>query len=82
MRGLESTRTPQEIAVTHSLSTAGRRLRRYGCIVVTGVGDAEAIGETVGTGCSRAIESGVDVIIGDMVGIGDVGGAGDMVGIG
>lgn len=50
--------------------------------MVTGVGDAETIGEAVGTGCSRAIESGDGVIIGDMVGIGDVGGAGDMVGIG
>jgi hypothetical protein len=36
--------------VTHSLLT-----RDYGCIVVTGVGDADVIGETVGTGCALAV---------------------------
>jgi hypothetical protein len=51
---LASTYGPQEIAVTHNLSTQTARVttKSYGRIVETGVGEADTIGETVGTGCA------------------------------
>jgi hypothetical protein len=52
---VESTRAPQEIVVTHSLSTSKRVLHHaYGRIVVIGVGEADAIGEPLGMGCAVA----------------------------
>jgi hypothetical protein len=54
---LESTRTPQDISVTHSfIDTNAAKPPIYGRIVVIGVGDADAIGDTVGggTGCAPA----------------------------
>ena len=51
----QSTRVPQEIAVTHNLSTAKAAIAwNYGRIVVTGVGDGDTIGDIVGVGCALA----------------------------
>jgi hypothetical protein len=58
MLNLKSTSAPQEILVTHSFidTNAAKTADSYGRIVVIGVGDAEAIGDTVGvgTGCAPA----------------------------
>jgi hypothetical protein len=60
-RNAESTRAPQEILVTHSLSTKPGwfNAKHYGRIVVTGVGEADTIGDTSGDGvpigCAWAI---------------------------
>lgn len=53
-RGFESTRAPQEIAVTHKLSTRATRGGGYGRIVVAGVGDGDTIGDMVGAGWAVA----------------------------
>ena len=49
---VESTRVPQEILVTHSLSTRSdeNRRKRYGCIVFSGDGDGDTIGDIIGDG--------------------------------
>lgn len=88
----ESTRVPQEILVTHSLSTRSdeNRCKCYGCIVFSGDGDGDVIGDIIGdgAGCAAATPLG-GAADGDMEGMGGAGGMdgiediiGDMDGIG
>jgi hypothetical protein len=80
----ESTRVPQEILVTHSLSTRSEENGRksYGCIVFSGDGDGDTIGDIAGdgAGCAAAATLGGGGTVGDMDGMGDI--MGDIDGIG
>lgn len=76
---VESTRVPQEILVTHSLSTRSgfQSPKTYGCIVFSGDGDGDTTGEIIGDGviwgcaATAALDGMGD---GDMDSIGDADG--------
>lgn len=81
---VESTRAPQEILVTHSLSTRSDENRRtcYGCMVFSGDGDGDTIGDIAGdgAGCDTAATLGGEGGAGETDGMGDI--MGDIDGIG